>query len=122
MADDEKASEDAAKKAAERALIHEHAFQFVLASFHQGTPRLKAWTALRLAASIAAIANSQEIDAIKNDLARQPAEKALEAVTQDVRKDEEQRQKDQVAVTTLETAVIDGSLHAANTKMDDKTD
>lgn len=105
----EKRAEEETKKAAEKALIHHHAFQFVLASFHQGTPRVKAWTALRLAASIATIANSQALDRFRDQAANQPSE-ALEAVTQDVRKDEEQRQKDQVAVTTQENAVIDASL------------
>lgn len=117
--DDEKGAEKATKKAAaERALIHEHAFQFVLASFHNGTPRVKAWTALRLAATIAAIANSPAIDAFKSEAAKQP-DKALEVVTQAVRRDEELRQKDQITVTTQETAVIDRSLIAtANTAGD----
>lgn len=120
--DEERAAEKAAKKAAaERALIHEHAFQFVLASFHNGTPRVKAWTALRLAATISMIANSPAIDAIKNDVAKQP-DKALDAVTEAVRRDEELRQQDQIAVTTQEAAVIDRSLSATASTANDGVD
>jgi len=99
------------KDSLDRKLIHDHAFQLLHASVHAGVPRLSARTALRIAATLAAIARSSLVDEIMAGATANP-DTALREVDGAVRLDEEQRQRDELAVTTQAAAAIDASLNA----------